>query len=346
MKFSNLLEWSEKNFHSLPWRMRRSLYTTLVSEIMLQQTTVATVKNHFEHFLLKFPNLKKLSQASEEELTVAWKGLGYYRRARNLKKIAEIFQTEFKGVIPSSYDELIQVPGIGPYTASALLAIGMDQKELAIDANIERVVSRIYGIEEVKGLKLQAHIRSLFREGQILKGKFSPRKINEALMDLGRTYCQARKVSCEMCPMKNDCYAFSHQKSLFYPVTDQIHKKRYQHTLTLLRMLVRKGDQVLVYEKKTGEWLAGQYELPTFVIDSTDSSFNQYPSLKIKVENTLNFKSAITKYKINNVVMVLTKKELMSFSFDRELVWRDIKDSSNLTTSSYKAIKIVDKKIR
>jgi A/G-specific adenine glycosylase len=162
MKLNALIEWSKNEFSDLPWRKNRSLYRTLVSEIMLQQTTVGTVKNHYERFLKQFPTLSSLAEATEDELIVAWKGLGYYRRARNLKKIAETIHAEFNDEFPQDIETLKTISGIGPYTASAIVGIGMDKRALAVDANLERVIARLFNIKTEKGPKLQAAIGELF----------------------------------------------------------------------------------------------------------------------------------------------------------------------------------------
>ncbi len=339
--FQQLIEWSQKEHSTLPWRTDRTLYGTLVSEIMLQQTTVGTVKNHFERFLKVFPNLKSLASASEEELLIAWKGLGYYRRARNLKKIAVAIVKDHKGKIPSRNDELQMIPGIGPYTANALISIGMDLPALAVDANLERVLARFYGFKEVKGMKLQKEIQRLFFEQKIFPDRnISFRALNEALMDLGRIYCQARRATCELCPLKKDCMAYQEGTPLAYPfMAEEKKTKNQEHELHLLRIYVVKKNKVLVYKKEASEWLAGQYEVPTFIIETTDSSLQQYPKLrrKIKHEALISFKTGITKYKIKNTLLVGDEKSLKKLFLDRPLEWRDIhSDQSNFSTATLK----------
>jgi A/G-specific adenine glycosylase len=342
MKLHALVNWSKCEFYHLPWRKNRSLYGTLVSEIMLQQTTVATVKNHFERFLVRFPQLQDLALATEDELLVAWKGLGYYRRARNLKKIAETIFQKFNGEFPVEINQLQNIPGIGPYTASALVAIGMDLPALAVDANLERVIARLFGLKEEKGPKLQNKIRSLFEEKKIFSNHhLSFRDINEALMDLGRSYCQATKTSCGLCPMKNDCFAFKQKKQLNFPVKNNPKEKDKGFELHLLRVIVKKGNSVLAYKKDQHQWLAGQYELPTFVISSSDPKISQYPVLlkKIKLEGLLSYKTGITKYSITNTVLRTTEHELNSLGLNLSFEWRNFKDErSNLSTASLKAL--------
>jgi A/G-specific adenine glycosylase len=346
MSLKKLITWSQADFSDLPWRKNRTLYGTLVSEIMLQQTTVGTVKNHYERFLQRFPDLKSLALASEEELLVAWKGLGYYRRARNLKKISEHIFKNHKGKFPSTAEELQEIPGIGPYTSHALIAIGKDERGLAVDANLERVIARYYGLKFEKGLKLQKKILEMFQNNQVFKDfDLSYRGLNEALMDLGRTYCQARKASCELCPLKKECVAFKEGTPLAYPVEKIVaaDKVKDEHELHLLRVLVIKKNKILVYKKTEKQWLAGQYEVPTMVISSTDKLIKQYPFLKGKLDykKLKTYKTGITKYKIVNSILEADQKMFKTLGFAAETEWRDLDENANLSTASYKAIKAI-----
>lgn len=344
MDVKSLLTWSKQEFSHLPWRLNRSLYRTLVSEIMLQQTTVGTVKNHYERFLITFPDLESLARASESELLVAWKGLGYYRRARSLKKIAETIARDHSGEFPHDLERLQEISGIGPYTSNAIIAIGMNKRALAVDANLERVISRLYGLKTLKGPKLQKEISTLFQKNKIFNGLQSWRALNEALMDLGRTYCQARKANCELCPLKNNCHAFSLGRPLTFPVDAADKKKTTEHELTLLRAYVVKKGKILVYEKMENEWLAGQFEVPTLIMTTTDQKLSQYPRLKGKltVKSTL-LKTGITKYKINNHLILTDESSLKKWGFDRELVWKDLrKAESNLSTTTIKGLKVLE----
>lgn len=338
----NLIKWSEQTYVHLPWRKNRSLYGTLVSEIMLQQTTVGTVLNHFERFLQRFPDISSLAKASEEEMLIAWKGLGYYRRAKNLKLIAETIQSEFGGKIPQDIDVLTSIKGIGPYTANALLAIGMDQKALAIDANLERVISRLFAIKEKKGTHLHKTIHHLFEKKEIFPEKVSPRALNEALMDLGRTFCQARKASCDICPMNDVCQSYKEGNPLQYPIGGDAPKVAISYDLKLLRIVVKKGSKILVYLKDEGEWLSGQYEIPTFVIHSEDKKLKQYPKLhqKMAYEGLPTVKTGITKYSIENYILEISDKEFRVLNFPKKAVWKSLEiESENYSTTTLKCLK-------
>jgi len=312
--FKKLITWSEKEFADLPWRKKRSMYRTLVSEIMLQQTTVSTVLNHFERFISEYPNIETLASSTEEQITMSWKGLGYYRRARNLRKAAIDIHEKFNGRIPTKMEKLLEINGVGPYTASALIAIGNNKPALAVDANLERVLARIYGVKTEKGPKLQKEIQALYESCVVLPNleKLGPRAINEALMDLGRVYCQAKKADCDLCMLRSKCTAFQSGNPLDFPMVKE--KVKESHDLELLRLVVLKGDKVLSYQKSEIEWLSGQWELPTFVISTSDHGLKQYPKAssalnKKDVKRLKTFKTAITKYKITNRILQISESE-------------------------------------
>ena len=170
MDVNKLISWSKGNYSHLPWRKKRSVYSTWISEVMLQQTTVHTVKKRLNDFLKKFPTIKSLGNSTEEDLLEAWKGLGYYQRAKNLKKAASYIDLELGGKFPDCLTELQQIPGVSAYTSSAIVSIGMDKKALAVDANLERVLARYYGIKKLKKcVKLKKEIEALFQDGKILR---------------------------------------------------------------------------------------------------------------------------------------------------------------------------------
>ncbi len=336
----DLLHWSKSTHQQLPWRLNRTLYTTLVSEIMLQQTTVGTVLQHYPRFLALFPDLKTLALATDDEIQIAWKGLGYYRRARNLKNAAVIILEKHQGIIPENLEDLLAIKGIGPYTAGALLSIGLDQKALAIDANLERVISRLFTIENPKGPLLHKEIQKRFEQGELFPKVASYRDLNEALMDLGRVYCQARKAHCLACPMRESCLAAKESEPTRYPVS--VEKKQDKHELELLRVVVKKSGKVLGYRKSEKEWLSNQIEMPTFIIETTDKTLKQYPLLQQKIPYSLKelpvFKTGITKYTIVNRILEIDYKDYQKyFAVDeREFKFFDLNE--NLATSAAKTL--------
>ncbi len=342
--FAELVKWSNLQYASLPWRKHRSLYTTLVSEIMLQQTTVGTVLNHFEKFLQSYPSIEHLAKASEEEVCISWKGLGYYRRARNLRNLAIQIVQNHQGKIPVESVVLLQLKGIGPYTANALVAIGANKRALAVDANLERVLARFFGYKDVKGIRLQKKISNDFNNKKILNDieKIGPRKLNESLMDLGRVICQARKASCALCPLKGDCVAFSSGKPENFP-TILNKKTSLEHTLKLLRVVVKEKNKILFYQKNHDEWLSGQWELPSFILETSDDSLKQYPKIEWnkKFTETHMIKTGITKYSIENqiVEMNLIEFKRLTKSIDIDYIFKIPNEKLNLSTASIKVLK-------
>lgn len=343
----SLTSWSQKHFYYLPWRKKRTLFRTLVSEIMLQQTTVGTVLNHFERFMLEYPNVRAIASASEEQLTISWKGLGYYRRARNLKKACEAFVNHYDGNIPLDREKLLKIPGIGDYTAHAILAIGNNEPFLAVDANLERVLSRFYAIDTPKGPKLTKKIYELFSNNEISSEifKVGGRAYNEALMDLGRNYCKIKNPDCALCPLNKMCKARTLKNVSSFPNVSEL-KKTKSYNLELLRVIVVQNDKILVYKKESNEWLSGQYEVPTYIISSDDESLSQYETSKLNLEVTKllpTFKNLITKYKINNKVLLIDKTELKNLNLNiRNPIWvKACQKTQNLSTASIKALKLV-----
>jgi A/G-specific adenine glycosylase len=338
--YKKLINWSSSQYNYLPWRKERTLYFTLVSEIMLQQTTVSTVLNHFSRFTKKFPTIESLAKAKEEDVLKEWKGLGYYRRAKNLRNIAIQINEKYENQIPTKYEELITLKGIGPYTANAIVAIGLNQKSIAIDANIERVLSRIYKIDDEKGKLLNDKINLLFQTKAILneEKKINYRALNEALMDLGRVYCRALKANCENCPMIENCKSYASGTQLNYPKL--IKKKEVSHDLDLLRVLIKKNGKLLVYKKQVGEWLEGQWEMPTFLISTSDKNFKQYPisNFKFDIEKLPIIKTSITKYKIKNFIWVINEEAFFKKNNEDKYMWKKI-DDNNFSTATLKALK-------
>jgi len=344
MDFKELLIWSNTEFAHLPWRKKRSLYRTLVSEIMLQQTTVTTVVKHFEPFLKTYPTFKALSETTEDEICMAWKGLGYYRRARNLR-LAAIEIAQNNSQLPRTFEQLKKISGIGHYTANALIAIGRDKPALALDANLERVISRLYGINEEKGLKLQRKIQKLFEDGFIFPHlyKAGPRAVNEALMDLGRVFCQAKKTDCLLCPLAKNCHAYQLNEVHKYPVIHE--KKKEQFELNLIRFVVRKGKRVLTYRKSKAQWLAGQLELPTYIVNTNDPKLKQYPALakRIDTKKLKAFKTGITKYKITNYIYELDLKNFKEMTGHNNDEYQFVANDPELENFSTATLKTLSK---
>lgn len=206
MSAADLLAWYDRNARELPWRAppgagRTPAYRVWLSEIMLQQTTVTTVKPYFVRFLNLWPTVHDLAAAPREDVLAEWAGLGYYARARNLHKCAGVVADDLGGRFPETKDTLLALPGVGPYTAGAIAAIAFDRPEAAVDGNVERVMSRRYRIETpLPDAKVEITART---QAMIPAGR--PGDFAQALMDLGATICTPRSPNCLICPWRDAC---------------------------------------------------------------------------------------------------------------------------------------------
>jgi A/G-specific adenine glycosylase len=211
-KAGRLLSWYDRHHRDLPWRVTPAMrqagirpepYRVWLSEIMLQQTTVAAVKPYFEAFLSRWPDVETLAAAETEEVMKAWAGLGYYSRARNLKKCAEAIVAGNGGAFPDTEAELARLPGIGPYTAAAITAIAFDRPAAVVDGNVERVVTRLHAVETPLPAA-KPEIRALVAE---MVPADRPGDFAQAMMDLGATLCTPKRPKCVLCPLREDCLA-------------------------------------------------------------------------------------------------------------------------------------------
>ncbi len=203
-----ILYWYDNNKRVLPWRkatsLKNKMYYTLVSEFMLQQTQVKTVIPYFVNFIKKIPNLKMLSKVHDKKLIKSWEGLGYYSRARNLKKTAQFIIKKFNGKIPNNFDDLKSLPGIGNYTASAILAIAFDKPYIPLDGNIERLLKRYLYLKQKKEIKKQ----NLQEKKSIFGVSHRSSDYAQALMELGALICKPNNPLCNQCPIIKKCKSF------------------------------------------------------------------------------------------------------------------------------------------
>jgi A/G-specific adenine glycosylase len=259
---ARLAAWFEKNQRILPWREDPSPYRVWISEIMLQQTQVVTVLPYFERFMTKFPSVETLAHASEDEVMLHWAGLGYYSRARNLHKGAKKIVEE--GRFPSTREEWLEIPGVGPYTAGAISSIALEQPEAILDGNVERVFSRVYRVARNE-MSPTEYKEALWQHSgdwvtHSAKDGVSPRVSNQALMELGATFCSPRQPKCLLCPLFQICEARIAGEVEKFP-TKKKAKAWIEKTERLLCLIDAKGA-VLVDQRKKGEWRQGLWDLP------------------------------------------------------------------------------------
>ena len=257
-----LLNWYSHNRRELPWRKsyKNKLpnpYFIFVSEFMLQQTTVNTVKKRFLEFIKKWPTIQKLEKATEQQILEFWSGLGYYTRARNLLKSVKIIKKKFNNKIPNSYDELIELPGIGDYTAKAILGIAFNKSYIPLDANIERILVRLYAINKpiikVKNKLIDLSVR-------YKSEKYSSNLI-QSFMDFGSEICIPRNPKCEVCGIKKLCQSFKKNLQLQIPI--KLKKKNNKPIkYTRAYVIVNEKNEILVRNRPEKGMLASMLEVP------------------------------------------------------------------------------------
>jgi A/G-specific adenine glycosylase len=202
---SALIQWFKKYGRDLPWRKTRNPYHILISELMLQQTQVVRVaKDYFHQFLQKFPSIQDLAHASEAEVLKAWEGLGYYNRAKNLHKIAQIIVSKYNGKFPEEYDQIMELPGIGKYTAGAILSFAFERDFPIVDTNVERIIRRIF-LHNFKISSPAKKEKIIWQISEMLLLREDPWSFNQAILDLGALICIAQKPHCAKCPMRPIC---------------------------------------------------------------------------------------------------------------------------------------------
>jgi len=275
---AKLLEaWFERFQRPLPWRKTRDPYAVLVSEVMLQQTQVTTVLPYYEKFLKLFPNWKALATASEQSILQAWSGLGYYRRVKLLQKTA--MAVAEKKIFPQTREEALELPGIGPYTAGALLSIAFDQKEPLVDGNVKRVFARLFALSKPLGTPSQEKEFWKIAQDWIAKCH-SPRVFNQALMELGATTCRKAAPLCLQCPLQKDCLAFQKglQEKLPVPV-----KRKETLELFWAPILYESKQNIWLNQDPTARWWKGMWDLPRLEAPSLKDLENQIQDWKKKL---------------------------------------------------------------
>src|SRR5579883_3257733 len=275
-----LLAWYDRHRRRLPWRalpgVRPDPYRVWLSEIMLQQTTVKAVGPYFEKFTARWPDVASLGRTSLDEVLRLWAGLGYYSRARNLHACAVAVLREHGGAFPDSEEGLLTLPGIGPYTAAAIAAIAFDRATMPVDGNIERVVSRLFAVEEA----LPQAKPNIHKLAMTLLGDSRAGDSAQALMDLGATICTPRKPACALCPLNEGCAARAGGDPEAFP------RKAPKKSGKLRRgaaFVVTRGDEILLRTRPAKGLLGGMTEVPTsdwLAAQEDAAALKQAPQLK------------------------------------------------------------------
>ncbi len=317
-----LLEWFQKNKRTLPWRSDPTPYHVWISEIMLQQTRVEAVKEYYKRFLDRLPDVSSLAHVEEEELLKLWEGLGYYNRARNLKKAAIIIEEKYQGMIPRSYEELLTLPGIGSYTAGAISSLAYQERVPAVDGNVLRVLMRVLGCRKnIDDLKTKKWLEEEFKK-TMPKDSSS---FKQALMEIGALVCVPNgEPHCDICPLKKQCKAFQNKWISEIPVRKEKRKRKIEEKTIFI--FYSKGKVALLKRKETG-LLAGLYEFP-----NEDRYFNQKELLQylkekkieaLKVKELEEAKHIFSHIEWHMKAYQIVLDDLFS---TEEFLWADLKD--------------------
>lgn len=251
--------WFEANRRRLPWRSRRSAWRSLVSEFMLQQTQVARVVEKFEPFMTRFPDPASLAAADEQEVLAMWQGLGYYRRARNLKRAAEHIVERFGGRTPLDVERLLELPGVGRYTAGAIASIAGRRRQPIVDGNVQRVLARLHA-DDADPTSRAAIDRAWQRAEELVEGCGRPDRLNEGLMELGALVCTPGVPDCGACPLASNCAAkrTGRQGSIPPPKRAAVKLEEHHHCV-----VVRRNGRLLMEQRGDDGIWAGLWQVPT-----------------------------------------------------------------------------------
>lgn len=298
-----LMRWYRRHARDLPWRRTRDPYAVWVSEIMLQQTQVATVEDYFDRFMVRFPSVAALAAADEADVLRTWEGLGYYRRARSLHAAARIIMSEHNGEFPRDPDVARSLPGIGRYTVGAIMSIALDARLPVLEANTTRLFARLLALREDVG---RADVKSrLWEFAEQLLPRRNVGILNQAVMELGSEICTPRKPDCARCPVAMLCPTRAADLTAEIP---RMTKKMQYEAVREAALVIHRRGRVLLRQCADGERWAGLWDFPRFAVDATETNIlsaelrskaQQLTGLEIEVGTRLaTIKHGVTRYRI------------------------------------------------
>jgi A/G-specific adenine glycosylase len=322
----NVLNWYSLNKRDLPWRYKNNSqkdpYKIWVSEIMLQQTTVQTVIPYYKKFIKKWPNVKKLSTSNINEVLDFWSGLGYYRRAKNLHLTSKIISNQFDGVFPLEENEIIKLPGIGEYTAAAIRAIAKDEEDTVVDANIERVIARVFYLKKpIKKIK-----KEIKQNAKKLTPKLNNGDYIQALMDIGSLICTPKDPLCNDCPIEKFC--ITKKKNAVNEIPKKIIKNDKPVREGIVFWIKNKNNQILLKRRDETGLLPGMLEFPSYNWSKNKINENDKKILSIKNIKKLNKKVI---HEFSHFKLKLTVYEKNKFNKNRiDGMWVGIDEINEL----------------
>ncbi len=312
---NKILNWYDNNKRDLPWRKKVSKsqkeYFTLVSEFMLQQTQVNTVIPYFENFISKIPDLKSLSKVRDFKLMKCWEGLGYYSRARNLKKSAKLIINEFRGKLPDNEESLKSLPGIGEYTSRAIMAIAFNKKIIPLDGNVERVLKRLFYLKNEKEISKE----NLYKKKSFFGETNRASDYAQAIMEIGALICKPTKPHCNLCPISVNCKSF---------------KKNDFEIIKINKLNKKKFFEAKIFQNKKNNYYLLKNRQFNFLKDMPIFPMNEIPRAKFK--NHIGKRINIKMSNMDMRIAITMKNKLPE---KKNGFFVDVKDLSNLTLPSF-----------
>ncbi|MBK7872457.1 MAG: A/G-specific adenine glycosylase [Saprospiraceae bacterium] len=325
-----LMEWYELSHRPLPWKGEKNPYLIWLSEIILQQTRVEQGLPYFELFRNAYPTLQDLAAADEDEVMKLWEGLGYYSRARNMHSTAKHIAYERAGQFPNTYEEILALKGVGPYTAAAIVSFAYDLPHAVVDGNVYRVLARFFGIEiptdSTEGKKLFNDL------AQQALDATQPGRYNQAIMDFGATQCTPQNPDCKNCPLQADCQAFEYNTVEMLPVKSKklVKRERYFHYL-----VIQSADKTIVRKRIEKDIWQNLYEFPMIELSEPATDFGD-----LKNAEFWNYLLSDCNYKLLHISrpfkQILTHQVIHALFFEIEILNPHLPEDSQFVVTERK----------
>ncbi len=323
-----IMQWYRKNARDLPWRRTSDPYSIWVSEVMLQQTTVNAVIPYYQRWLKEFPTVQHVAKASEQKVLKLWQGLGYYQRAKNLHKSAQIICQEYDGKVPNTAEGLSKLPGFGPYTIGAVLSIAFDVRHPIIDANVRRVIMRIQAIEGFADTSQDKKILT-FLEKALPYRHLSI--FNQALMELGALICANRQAACLQCPVRTECKAYAKGVQEIIPTP----KKKVIKDLHVAIGIIKNKEKYFIQKRPPKGLLADLWEFPGGKIEQGETP---QQALKRELKEELDVEVILEQH-VMNVQHYYTQFRVKLHVFSCQLKYNPAQDATHKWVTPRQIIK-------
>jgi len=312
-----LLSWYFRNKRSLPWRQTTDPYKIWLSEVILQQTRISQGQPYYEKFIKKFPSIKDLAEADEQEVLVQWQGLGYYARARNMHKCAKIVMSEYDGIFPDSYDGLLKLPGIGSYTAAAIASISYSENKAVLDGNVFRVLSRLFDVN--KSIHTTSAKTYFYTLAKTLIPDRNPGDFNQAIMEFGALQCLPKNPDCSLCVLNAHCISYLKKNQHARPVKQ---KKPVKINRYFMYLVIENDDGFYMKKRKEKDIWKGLFDffLLEFNVNKIDlkqviTGNKLFNNKELKVNHRSVYKHILT-HQIINASFYHIKSKNSDFSID------------------------------